>query len=412
MAALRLQLILLGALCGIGTTAATTAQFSYGSCDAKGSKERGLCIHIRDCPFLFEILNISQTTPEQRQLLSDSQCGLDNTRQSGLVQRILVCCPDSKRRMQGPGTSPRNGADTENVTPVINPSGDELEPGNVLPSIGTCGIMFANRIIGGIKTELFEFPWMALLQYKKANNELGFNCGGTLINSRYVLTAGHCVASNQLQMYGWELHSVRLGEWNISTAPDCIIELANKKRTCAPMHIDIEVEKYIVHELYIPNSIDQMHDIALLRLKQFVSFTEYVRPICLPVGDDVRNNNFEDYAMNVAGWGVTEDGKPSKVKLKITVDVWKLKNCQDKYRSYQMHLNSSQLCAGGKINIDTCQGDSGGPLMVATNVGMKEVFFVAGVTSYGPKPCGLRGWPGVYTRVGQYVDWVLEKLEP
>lgn len=232
-----------------------------------------------------------------------------------------------------------------------------------------------------------------------------------MINSRYVLTASHCLASNQLQMYGWQLHSVRLGEWDLSSAPDCITELSNKQRTCAPMHMDIEIEKSILHELYVPNSIDQMHDIALLRLKRFVSYTEYVKPICLPVGDDVRNHNFEGYAMDVAGWGVTEDGKPSNVKLKITVDVWKLKNCQDKYRSYQMRLNSSQLCAGGKVNIDTCQGDSGGPLMVATNVGMQEVFFVAGVTSYGPKPCGLQGWPGVYTRVGQYVNWVLDKLE-
>ncbi|XP_064550791.1 spaetzle-processing enzyme-like [Drosophila montana] len=403
LAAMKLQLILLGALGVIGTAAAATAQFSYGSCETKGTKEHGLCIHIRNCPFLYEILNISQSTPEQRQLLSDSQCGLDNTRQSGLVQRILVCCPDSKRRMQS--------ADTATGTPVENRSGGEPDPSNVLPSIGTCGILFSNRIIGGTKTQLFEFPWMALLQYKKPNDELDFNCGGTLINSRYVLTAGHCLNSSQLQMYNWQLYSVRLGEWDISTAPDCVTEVGNKQRTCAPMHLDIEIEKRILHELYVPNSIDQMHDIGLLRLKQAVRFTEYVKPICLPVGDDVRNNDFEGYAMDVAGWGVTEDGKPSNVKLKITVDVWTLKSCQDKYRAYQMHLNSSQLCAGGKINIDTCQGDSGGPLMVPTHVGMQEVFFVAGVTSYGPKPCGLQGWPGVYTRVGQYVDWVVSKLE-
>lgn len=243
-----------------------------------------------------------------------------------------------------------------------------------------------------------------------ANNEYGFNCGGALINSRYVLTASHCLASSKLEKSQWELHSVRLGEWDTSTAPDCVPELS-KKTTCAPMHIDIEIEKRILHESYVPNSIDQMHDIALLRLKQLVSFTEYVKPICLPVGDAVRNNNFEGYAMDVAGWGVTEDGSPSNTKLKITVDVWNLEQCQSKYRIYQMHLNGSQICAGGKNQIDTCQGDSGGPLMVPTNVGQQEVFFVAGVTSYGPLPCGLQGWPGVYTRVGNYIDWVIKKLE-
>ncbi|KAH8419185.1 hypothetical protein KR222_009242, partial [Zaprionus bogoriensis] len=380
-----------------------TAQFSYGSCENKGTKEKGLCIHIRDCPFLYEILNISQPSGDQRKLLADSQCGLDNTRQSDLVQRILVCCPDSKRTAQGAATGADPGVDSR--------SSDDPEPGNVLPSIGKCGILFANRIIGGTKTQLFEFPWMALLQYKKpANNEVGFHCGGTLINSRYVLTAGHCLASSKLEKYGWELHSVRLGEWDTSTEPDCVVELT-KKRICAPLHMDIEVEKRILHELYVPNSIDQMHDIALLRLKRAVVFSDYVKPICLPVGDDVRNNNFEDYAMDVAGWGITEDGKPSNTKLKITVHVWNLDKCQDKYRTYQMHLNRSQLCAGGKANVDTCQGDSGGPLMVPTHVGEQEIFFVAGVTSYGPQPCGLQGWPGVYTRVGHYVDWITDKLK-
>ncbi|KAH8311664.1 hypothetical protein KR044_007400, partial [Drosophila immigrans] len=379
------------------------AQFSYGNCEAKDTKEKGLCIHIRDCPFLDEILNITKPTVEQRKLLSDSQCGLDNTRQSGLVQRILVCCPDSKRTMASAGSDSGSSGD--------NRSG-EPEAGNVLPSIGKCGIAFSDRIIGGTKTNIFEFPWMALLKYKaKKKEEYSFNCGGALITSRYVLTAGHCLSSNKLDQFGLELHSVRLGEWDTSTAPDCETDL-NKKQTCAVMHIDVIVEKKILHDLYIPNAIDQMHDIALLRLKDLVHYTDFVKPICLPVGDDIRNNNFEEYSMDVAGWGATEDDKPSNIKLKISVDVWNLKKCQDKYRIYQMHLNGSQLCAGGMNNVDTCRGDSGGPLMVPTNVAQEQVFFVAGITSYGPIPCGLPGWPGVYTRVGHYVDWVIRTLEP
>lgn len=141
--------------------ATSTAQFSYGSCETKGTNEKGLCIHIRDCPFLFEILNISAPTAAQRQMLSDSQCGLDNTRQSSIVQRILVCCPDSKR------TAAQGGGGTGGGAVVDSRAGEEPDPGNVLPSIGKCGILLANRIIGGTKTQLFEFPWMALLQYKQ-----------------------------------------------------------------------------------------------------------------------------------------------------------------------------------------------------------------------------------------------------
>lgn len=45
------------------------------------------------------------------------------------------------------------------------------------------------RIIGGKEvTDVNQYPWMALLEKNGR-----FTCGGSLINSKYVLTAGHCV---------------------------------------------------------------------------------------------------------------------------------------------------------------------------------------------------------------------------
>lgn len=50
------------------------------------------------------------------------------------------------------------------------------------------------KILDGEVTQLDEFPWMALLQYRQ-NSRGGttFACGGSLISKRYVLTAAHCV---------------------------------------------------------------------------------------------------------------------------------------------------------------------------------------------------------------------------
>jgi len=96
---------------------------------------------------------VEPKTPAQRILLSKSQCGLDN-RVEGLVNRILVCCPQSMRG---------NIMDSE-PTPSTR---DALQQGDVLPGNDVCGFLFADRIFGGTNTTLWEFPWMVLLQYKK-----------------------------------------------------------------------------------------------------------------------------------------------------------------------------------------------------------------------------------------------------
>lgn len=53
--------------------------------------------------------------------------------------------------------------------------------------------MFAERVLGGNATDIDEYPWMAILEYKKNGKSAGHNCGGILINERYVLTAAHCI---------------------------------------------------------------------------------------------------------------------------------------------------------------------------------------------------------------------------
>jgi len=58
--------------------------------------------------------------------------------------------------------------------------------------------------------------------------------------------------------------------------------------------------------------------------------------------------------------------------------------------------------AGGK---DTCQGDSGGPLYYSDTINSTSKFVVAGITSYG-FGCAVAGYPGIYTRVSYYIDWI------
>lgn len=62
-------------------------------------------------------------------------------------------------------------------------------------------------------------------------------------------------------------------------------------------------------------------------------------------------------------------------------------------------VTDNMFCAG-EGGEDTCRGDSGGPAVIGGKL--------AGIVSFGLE-CGSKEFPGVYTRVHAYRDWIAEK---
>lgn len=124
-----------------------------------------------------------------------------------------------------------------------------------------------------------------------------------MINSRYVLTAAHCVTGKDLKAGGYEVSYVRLGEWDLSQAQDC------DEDYCSDGVVDIRVSERIGHESYDSTTRNHEHDIAMLRLESDAPFTDFIRPICLPVFNNLEQRNFGAFDnYTVAGWGKTEYG--------------------------------------------------------------------------------------------------------
>uniref|UniRef100_A0A1L8DQG0 CLIP domain-containing serine protease n=2 Tax=Nyssomyia neivai TaxID=330878 RepID=A0A1L8DQG0_9DIPT len=347
------------------------------SCTLPGGGS-GVCVNLEECKELYEIITNAH---EKKQPLSDDDKKFLREHQCGPnIRKITVCCEVQ-----------------------INSNFGQVS--NLLPSPeqGNCGADLSERIHGGNKTKIDEFPWMALLQYKKPGNRLGFHCGGVLINNRYVLTASHCVNGKDIPKT-WTLYQVRLGEHDISMEPDC------EGDDCAPTPIDILIAQKIPHLDYIPESKNQKHDIALLRLSQTVQFNDFIKPICLPTAPHLRSSDFVGKPMDVAGWGRTELGRMSDVKLKVRVKGVDRDTCNSIYSQRNLVIEKGQLCAGGEKGKDSCKGDSGGP-MVALDQGRKPYWYCVGLVSFGLS-CGLEGWPGVYTEVTHYIDWISENIRP
>ncbi|XP_057663665.1 serine protease 7-like [Diorhabda carinulata] len=266
------------------------------------------------------------------------------------------------------------------------------------PKPGTNSLI--RRVFGGREALINEFPWMALLGYTNSKGNKKWGCGGSIINSKYVLTAAHCVARIPKQ-YG-KLTSIVLGEHDTKNEIDCG---KNKKgdEICNLKPITAEIEEYIVHPTY-KNDDNAPYDIALVRLKEEVKFSTYIQPICLPEPEHELSNSI---LLTTAGWGLMENYQHTTHKRTVDISFQLNQVCEQVFSSEGLKLINSQICAGddGK---DTCAGDSGGPLMI--KYGKEARWFQVGVVSFGGTVCGVN--PAVYTRVMDFVKWVHETVKP
>lgn len=124
--------------------------------------------------------------------------------------------------------------------------------------------------------------------------------------------------------------------------------------------VDIPISEITVHEAYQPNSGTQYNDIALIRLARSVQSTDFIKPVCMPLAPHLRDKNYDNTQLIVTGFGRTENGTSSDVKLKLEILGFNWNQCNSVYqRKASVSLISNQLCAGGDRDKDSCSGDSG-----------------------------------------------------
>ena len=243
-----------------------------------------------------------------------------------------------------------------------------------------------------------------------------FHCGGSLINSMWVLTAGHCVSI--CQDNGWDQAMSPC----IDSDPSHIrVQLGRHDRTAVEKYLELEISDIFVHpdyrKIYFHKTTKQF-DIALMRLKTEVNFMQYphIRPVCLP------ENNNQDYAgmdVTLTGWGITNNNKSSipTILQEIAGHVLTNKQCADGMADcYGNKIDCSEsgvphhlICTefpSGKF----CNGDSGGPLVTTAAAGHDGVtpgenYVQIGVVSFSKGGCDGVHYGG-YARVSEMIGWI------
>lgn len=401
-------------LYGFSFAEAQNHRVALGNACTTPQGQPGTCTVIDSCESLRRIVRQRPIPQKDLNLLRLSRCAIRG-------MKLNVCCPNPRggyaqtsRQISTPlaqeaSTTPASqGGALNRAGENLASSSSDLEnhPNFRLLSTDRCGSDLTEKIINGEEASLGEYPWIAAMEYQ-TDAGLRVWCGGTLINDRYVVTAAHCVKG----IGNNRLVNIRLGEHNLQTDPDCVT--TETGQICADSMQSFKPAEIVAHPEYIVGSKEQYNDIALIRLDRKVAFSSYILPICLP-GGNALTKKYEGAKMIVAGWGRTENGTSSNVKMWVQIVVMSTAECQPKYQR-QLTLSENQMCAGGVDRKDSCRGDSGGPLMVTDSVVRNRPsaqWALAGIVSIGPKICGSVGNPGIYTRVGPYVSWILDNLKP
>lgn len=238
----------------------------------------------------------------------------------------------------------------------------------------------------GNTVELGKYPWHTAI-FKRSYTSLNYICGGTLINSNTILTAAHCLMENSNELSP-DMLSVRLGTNQL---------FEGGKQHSVRL---IKTHKYFHNTNY-------RHDIALMRLRTTVKYTNNIRPICL--------TNFDFEYVNVVGWmpgwGFNENGTKLNNLREAAMPGRTNEECEEVNKNMYRDFFDAEFsfCAGNINGTSICEGDSGGGLVFQRNNSwfIRGIANLAGSTEFG---CDMTKF-AFFTDVVAHFDWIQDTLK-
>lgn len=222
-----------------------------------------------------------------------------------------------------------------------------------------------------------ECKWKHQVSLQKS---FGHNCGGTIINPEWVLTAPHCGTNVK--------DSVLAGQLKLSRSSS-----NTQKRQVAEVHS---------HPKY--RSAGNAYDLELLKVDKPFKMTNCVGIASLPSRDAAVGRT----DCWITGWGHEKrGGKIQDTLQEGQVSIFSNSKCRSMYGGDDK-IHDVEICAQGSRNgkiIDACQMDSGGPLVC----GSGGSWTLYGATSWG-QGCAAKQFPGVWARVHHEMKWIRKTM--
>ncbi|CAG5076503.1 Oidioi.mRNA.OKI2018_I69.PAR.g8476.t1.cds [Oikopleura dioica] len=250
----------------------------------------------------------------------------------------------------------------------------------VFASVIAAACARSTMIIGGDKVEPNSEPYILSMQRFGSHF-----CGATLVSMSYGVCAAHCT---------------------YDPATVTALAGAHNKAVSEPTQQRKQLNKFLRNPDYRPLLI--ANDIAIVGWATPMEPTAYVVPLPIPAkatSEWLQNG----WGVRVCGWGniaYPQTNYPNELYC-VDTSIVDVATCNSR-EAYNGSILPGMFCAGewptgGK---DACQGDSGGPVTLMID----GVNHVIGATSWG-QGCALPGYPGVYTDVAYYRDFVEQETD-
>jgi len=264
-----------------------------------------------------------------------------------------------------------------------------------------CGVrrgMEDDKIVGGQTARSGAYPWMVwiLTRFDTSGSEdwtyIG-SCGGSVINSKWIITAQHCLALDKITFMG----VVPVDEVKVYLG---LHEILNPNPT--GLNKRFSVSKII--------EAPDNKDLALIKVVGEIDISIYT-PVCLPSASDTF------FGMNsvAIGWGVntsTTNDDPNaalaEVLQELTMPIQKEDFCNNYINSLGTPPSfkwPENLCIGdGEADRGTCYGDSGGPFIVQ-KLGERR-WTLAGLVSFGTSVCSSEDSYSVAMNIAHFHNFI------
>ncbi|PVU98963.1 hypothetical protein BB559_001128 [Furculomyces boomerangus] len=334
------------------------------------------------------------------------------------------------------------------VCASTSPELDQIPNSPKNDSISLSNIDNMVRIIGGVDANISNYPFSVLVKITSSGNG-GATCGGSIISSNWILTAGHCLV--KLKERNWNSDKKRPINWGNNRTQEHRItnnEHIKPRKSDFDQRMDTFQDNpnyYITNPqnigIYYGSSIKKKmkrmqvknvivhpgvdlhtfrNDVALLELENPIPFSKSVNSVKISLAYIP-----SEMPLTAVGWGVSKtSNREIPNSLRATSLLTGSQEICRKTRSSFIDNNGDVICCPSFEGRDTCFGDSGGPLIAyelaqeknSTESGSEDVSekvpCLLGITSYGdttsPKPftCADPEGLGFYTHAAHFIDFI------